>query len=53
MKIKYMMALIGRQLADQNTTTNQKQAAAMEGSMKGVVLGGRHVNGRRWNEVIE
>jgi hypothetical protein len=32
-KIQYMVAIIGRQSANQNTTTNQKQVAAMEGSM--------------------
>ncbi len=36
MKIKYTVGLIGRQLVDQNTITNQKQAAAMEGSMEGI-----------------
>ena len=36
MKIKYLVALIGRQLADQNTTTNQNQAAATDGSMEGI-----------------
>ncbi len=36
MKIKYRVGLIGRQLVDQNTTTNQKQAAATEGSMEGI-----------------
>ena len=35
-KIQYMVAFIGRQLADQNTTTNQKQAATTEGSMEGI-----------------
>ena len=35
-KIQYMVAFIGRQLANQNTTTNQKQAAATEGSMEGI-----------------
>ena len=33
---QYMVAFIGRQLADQNTTTNQKQVAATEGSMEGI-----------------
>ena len=36
MKIKYTVGLIGRQLVDQNTTTNQKQAAATDGSMEGI-----------------
>ena len=36
MKIKYTVGLIGRQSRDQNTTTNQKQAATMEGSMEGI-----------------
>ncbi len=31
-----MVAFIGRQPADQNTTTNQKQATVTEGSMKGI-----------------
>ena len=31
-----MVAFIGCQSANQNTTTNQKQAAAMEGSMEGI-----------------
>ncbi len=35
-KIQYMVAFIGRQSADQNTTTNQKQAVATEGSMDGI-----------------
>ena len=35
-KIQYTVAFIGRQLANQNTTTNQKQAAATEGSMEGI-----------------
>ncbi len=35
-KIQYMVAFIGRQSANQNTTTNQKQAAATEGSMEGI-----------------
>jgi hypothetical protein len=35
-KIQYMVAFIGCQSANQNTTTNQKQAAAMEGSMEGI-----------------
>ena len=35
-KIQYMVEFIGSQLANQNTTTNQKQAAAMEGSMEGI-----------------
>ena len=35
-KIEYMVAFIGRHLANQNTTTNQKQAAATEGSMEGI-----------------
>ena len=33
--MKYTMALNGRRLIILHTTTNQKQAAAMEGSMKG------------------
>ena len=36
MKIKYTVGLIGRQSADQNTTTNQKQAAATKGSTEGI-----------------
>jgi hypothetical protein len=36
MKIIYTTALDGRQLANQHTTTNQKQAAATEGSMEGI-----------------
>ena len=35
-KIQYMVAFIGRQLANQNTTTNQKQAAAAERRMEGI-----------------
>ena len=35
-KIQYMVAFIGCQSANQNTTTNQKQAAATEGSMEGI-----------------
>ncbi len=35
-KIQYMVAFIGRQSANQSTTTNQKQAAVMEGSMEGI-----------------
>ena len=35
-KIQYMVAFIGLQSANQNTTTNQKQAAATEGSMEGI-----------------
>jgi hypothetical protein len=31
-----MVAFIGHQLANQHTTTNQKQAAVMEGSMEGI-----------------
>ena len=31
-----MVAFIGRQSANQNTTTNQKQATATEGSMEGI-----------------
>ena len=34
-KIKYVVALNGRQLAKAHTTTNQKQAAAMEGTTEG------------------
>ncbi len=36
-KIKYTVAFIGRQLANQNTTTNQKQTAVIEGSMEGII----------------
>jgi hypothetical protein len=36
MKIIYTVAYIGHQLANQHTTTNQKQAAVMEGSMEGI-----------------
>jgi hypothetical protein len=36
MKIKYTVGLIGRQLVDKNTTTNQKQVATTEGSMEGI-----------------
>ena len=36
MKIKYTVGLIGRQSADQNSTTNQKQVAVVEGSMEGI-----------------
>ena len=36
MKIKYTVALIGCQLADQNTTTIQKQATTTERSIKGI-----------------
>ena len=35
-KIQYMVAFMGCQLANRNTTTNQKQAAATEGSMEGI-----------------
>jgi hypothetical protein len=35
-KIQYMVAFIGHQSADQNTTTNQKQVVVMEGSMEGI-----------------
>jgi hypothetical protein len=35
-KIQYMVAFIGHQLVDQNTTTNQKQVAMAEGSMGGI-----------------
>ena len=35
-KIQYMVAFIGHQSANQNTTTNQKQAFATEGSMEGI-----------------
>ena len=35
-KIQYMVAYIGLQLADQNTTTNQKQVVTTEGSMEGI-----------------
>jgi hypothetical protein len=36
-KIQYMLAFIGHQLANQNTTTNQKQVAVTEGSMEGIL----------------
>ena len=36
MKMKYKVGLIGRQLVVQNTTTNQKQVAVMEGSIEGI-----------------
>ena len=35
-KIQYMVAFIGCQSANQNTTTNQKQATTTEGSMEGI-----------------
>ena len=35
-KIQYMVAFIGGQSANQNTTTNQNQATATEGSMEGI-----------------
>ena len=35
-KIQYMVAFIGRQSANQNTTTNQKQATTTEGGMEGI-----------------
>ena len=35
-KIQYMVAFIGRQLVDQNTSTNQKQVATTEGSIEGI-----------------
>ncbi len=35
-KIQYMVAFIGRQSANQNTTTNQKEVAATDGSMEGI-----------------
>ncbi len=35
-KIHYMVTVIGRQSADLNTTTNQKQAVSTEGSMEGI-----------------
>ena len=35
-QIQYLVACIGHQLADQNTTTNQKQAVMAEGSMEGI-----------------
>ncbi len=35
-KIQYMVAFICRQLAFQNTTTNQKQVVVTEGSMEGI-----------------
>ena len=35
-KIQYMGAFIRHQLVNQNTTTNQKQATATEGSMEGI-----------------
>ena len=31
-----MVAFVGRQLANQHTATNQKQAAATEGRMEGI-----------------
>ena len=34
--IKYTAAINGRQSANQHTTTNQKQAAAAEGSKEGI-----------------
>ena len=34
-KIQYTVAFIGHQSANQNSTTNQKQAAVTEGSMEG------------------
>jgi hypothetical protein len=45
-----ILGLIGRQLADQNTTTNQKQAAATDGSMEGI-CNERDVWGKR-NAII-
>ena len=45
-KIQYMVAFIGHQLANQNTTTNQKQATAMEGSMD-VIFDERYAWGKR------
>ena len=36
MKIIYMVALIGHQLANQHMTTNQKQVAATKGNMEGI-----------------
>ncbi len=35
--IQYTVALIGHKSVNQNTTTNKKQAAMMEGSMEGIV----------------
>ena len=35
-KIQYMVAFIGRQSANQNTTTNQKHGIVTEGSMEGI-----------------
>ena len=35
-KIQYMVVFIGRQLANQNTTTNQKQVTETEGRMEGI-----------------
>ena len=35
-KIQYMVAFIGCQSANQNTTTNQKQVTVTEGSMEGI-----------------
>ncbi len=49
-KIQYMVAFIGCQLANQNTTTNQKQVTATEGSMEGI-FDNRDVWGRR-NAII-
>ena len=36
-KIQYTVAFIGHKSVNQNTTTNKKQAAMMEGSMEGIV----------------
>ena len=49
-KIQYMVAFIGRQSANQNTTTNQKQATTTEGSMEGI-FDKRDVWGKR-NAII-
>jgi hypothetical protein len=35
-KIQYMVSFIGRQLANQNSTTNQNQAVATKGIMEGI-----------------
>ena len=46
-KIKYGVALDGRQLAKKHTTTNQKQAAATE-----VTMEGRHDEREAWGSAI-
>ena len=45
-----MVAFIGRQLSNQNTTTNQKQATVTEGSIEGI-FDERDVWGKR-NAII-